>query len=359
MTGPMRSRLKSVAVLALLLLACTAESPVSETPSDARHALARSIAIIRTATAAHPHVLKLLFYGQSISAPAWTNLAVDRLSEMYPHVRFDVRNLAIAGFSAIELERTTQRDIESFYPDLIVFHAYGHHRAYERVIRAFRSNTAADVIVQTDHVVEPVEPLCDKGLHLTYSAPPGCTGHFWLKQRSWEEHMSGAVIPKLAKIYDLAIDPRRQQWNEYLRLRQLEPAALLDETVHPNAEGWLLASELFTRWFAGVVESSRGEASDRVQSYAPPRAGATRRYTFSGNRIEIIAAGPSRGSGKRSCRRQQAFGRRWMLAEQSDEFAAGRARSAGVAASDRGLQLPSRRYMDRTGCQSRHGSKSL
>ena len=289
----MRDLLKAICTVVVCLAACT-PTP-SERPLDPAQALSRSIIVIRTATPAHPHVLKVLFYGQSITSPAWTDQAVERLRRIYPNVRFDVRNLAIGGFSAKDLERTTTRDLESFYPDLIVFHVYGDHNAYERIIRLFRSKTAADVVIQTDHIAEPMEPLCDEGLHLAYAAPPGCIGHFWFKQHAWGEHMSGVVVPRIARTYDVAIDPRRQRWNAYLTTHGLQPPALLSDEVHPNSEGWRLAADLFTQWFESVVASSDGAPSDGVQSFAPPAPGTAARYAFNGNRIELVATGPMEG----------------------------------------------------------------
>jgi len=51
----------------------------------------------------------------------------------YPHVAFDGRDLVLGGFDASKL---AARDMQEFYPDLIVFHVHGDHRAYERIIRS-------------------------------------------------------------------------------------------------------------------------------------------------------------------------------------------------------------------------------
>jgi hypothetical protein len=165
--------------------------------------LARSLAIVRESTAAQPQVLRVLFYGQSMTSPHWTDLAEECLRRTYPHTQFVVRNMAIGGISAKQLQRTVERDVTDFYPDLLIFHVYGDHRAYERITRIIRSRTAAEVIVQTDPVKEPVEPLCPEGLHLTLIPPPGCKGVLYYKQRTWEEYMSSVVIPSLASRYAL------------------------------------------------------------------------------------------------------------------------------------------------------------
>ena len=289
---------RAVASLALPLVAACSRPPASpQSPPNTARTLARSIAILRSATRDHPRVLKILFYGQSISTRRWTDQAMASLRAAYPNVRFDYRNLAIGGWSAIALERAVKRDIAEAYPDLIVFHVYGDHRAYERIIRLMRSTTTADIVIQTDHVVSPVEPLCDTGLHLRWSPPPGCMGHLWFKQHVWEDYMSGRKLPELAVRYGLALEPRRQRWNAWLHAHHLPPAALIADAPHPNERGWTLMAALFTSWLERLVASPRVPTPDpvRVRSLAPPRPGASSTYAFDGNRIELLAAGPLDG----------------------------------------------------------------
>ncbi len=285
-----------LSALALLAAGCSAP-PKTTTPPDPVKAIARSLSIIRSATPEHPRVLKILFYGQSISVPKWTDQAMSRLRKRYPNVAFDARNLALGGWSADILLRAASRDVSDFYPDLIVFHVYGDHRAYEKIIRTFRTRTAADIIVQTDHVVTPVEPVCDRGLHLRWSPPPGCTGHIWFKQHFWSDFMSGLWIPTMARKYDLAVEPRRQEWNQYLQSHRLDMTALLNDGQHPNERGWALMANLFTSWFQGLVGRSRAEAggASNVRSLPPPGPDTQKSFVFDGNRIELIAGGPLDG----------------------------------------------------------------
>jgi hypothetical protein len=257
--------------------------------------LARSLGIVRNSTAAQPQVLRVLFYGQSMTSPHWTDAATEHLRRTYPQTKFVVRNMAIGGFDAKRLERTVERDVADFYPDLLVFHVYGDHRAYERILRTIRSRTAAEVIVETDPVIEPVEPLCPEGFHLTLIPPPGCKGVFYYTQRSWEQYMSNVVIPSLASKYALAVEPRRTTWNAFLREKNMQPTSLLDGTGHPNAAGWQLAAEIFDRYFDQAVADYGGERSGLVMAYPPPVNGHLESYEFNGNRVEIIGSGPLDG----------------------------------------------------------------
>ncbi|WP_375427116.1 SGNH/GDSL hydrolase family protein [uncultured Sphingomonas sp.] len=276
--------------LSLPLAACSQDKASRNPTGPPAGRLARTLDIVRTATPSDPKVLKLLFYGQSITSTKWTDRAVAHLARRYPDTRFVARNMAIGGFSAKLLERTAGRDVAEFYPDLIVFHAYGNDKAYERIVRLMRSITAAEIIVETDHIVLPAEPICREGLHLTLTPPPGCKGRLWYRQRNWEDHMSGVVIPALARKYGLAIEPRRRWWGAYLRRTRLPPKALLEDDIHPNDAGWRLAAAIFTRWFDAQAASWRGEGTNMVRTLAAPPAGRTRRYTFTGNRVELIAA---------------------------------------------------------------------
>jgi hypothetical protein len=252
--------------------------------------LARSLAIVHAGIDGKPQVLRVLFYGQSMTSPHWTDLAAEHLRQTYPHTQFVFRNMALGGFSAKELERTVERDVTDIYPDLIIFHVYGDHHAYERIIRTIRSRTAAEVIVQTDPVREPVEPLCQEGFHLTFIPPPGCKGILYYKQRSWEEYMSGVIIPSLASRYALAVEPQRTTWQAFLRDHNVDPNALLDDTGHPNDAGWRLAAEIFDKYFDKAVADYGGEHSPLVTAYPPPVNGHGN-YQFDGNRVEIIGGG--------------------------------------------------------------------
>lgn len=297
----MRRRVNCVVILSLMLTGYCLQVFATPVPPDPHQAIGRSLSIIRSATAENPQVLKILFYGQSISTPEWTDPAMAALRVKYPNVTFDYRNLALGGWSAAILEQAVARDVEEVYPDLIVFHVYGDHRAYERIIKTLRSKTAADVIIQTDHVVYPLEPLCDPGFHLQWSPPEGCAGRFWFKQKSWEEFMSSVWAPTMAEKYNLALEPRRQRWNSYLQEHNLQITDLLADPPHPNAQGWTLMANLFTSWIEALVDQPQNNQQNttaQVRSFTPPVPDEKTRYEFVGNRAELIAAGPLDGKVK-------------------------------------------------------------
>ena len=285
-----------IAAVAVALAGCARapKPPEVQVGATPQAQLARSLGIIRGSTPERPAVLRVLFYGQSITSTRWTDPATAHLRATYPNTRFVVRNMAIGGFAAPLLERTVARDVAEFYPDLIVFHVYGDTAAYERIIRIMRSQTAAEITVQDNHVVDPVEPLCDEGLHLSLHPLPGCRGFLWMRQHSYEEDVSSRVLPALARQYGLALERRRTPWNAYLARHHLAPAALLADPPHPNPAGWQLMARLFDGWFDQVAAAWQGEPQ-RLVTDRPLPQGPVVRVGFTGNRIELIASEPMDG----------------------------------------------------------------
>ena len=86
--------------------------------------VARALEIIRTSTPTNHKVLKVLFYGQSITRSGWHNAVVAHWREKYPDAAVVVENRALGGFASQNLVRTTEQDIAAFYPDLIISHVY-------------------------------------------------------------------------------------------------------------------------------------------------------------------------------------------------------------------------------------------
>jgi hypothetical protein len=191
--------------------------------------------------------------------------------------------------------RTTEQDIAAFYPDLIIFHVYGDHRAYEQIIRLFRSRTASDIIVQNDHGEVLPEAYCAQGLHLTLGPPPGCAGFLWYHQRRWSDGMSYHKIPAMAKKYGFALEPQRQWWRDYLLRTKTNPNDLLTDDVHPNARGKQLMAICFNQYFDNLVAEYKGERADDVKVLRPDATGGASgqdRFGFDGTRLELSAAAP-------------------------------------------------------------------
>jgi hypothetical protein len=301
MTRPLWTTAKwifGIGALLLLILAVTVTrikhrqeiDPVSD-----EQKLARSLEIVRTSTPEDRKVLKVLFYGQSITKSGWTDKVVSHWHEAYPNTVFVVENRAIGGFASQWLVRTTQQDIAAFYPDLIIFHVYGDHRKYEQIIRYFRTDTAADVLVQTDHGEELPDPVCEEGLQVTLHRPAGCASYLWLHQRLWSDEMSYHKIPSFAKEYGLAMEPQRGWWRDYLLKTHVAPKSLLKDHIHPNEQGKVLLANFFNQYFDTLVARWNGQTSNHVQSHVvsdADRSGGQVTLPFTGSRIELLTSKP-------------------------------------------------------------------
>jgi hypothetical protein len=260
--------------------------------SDAQK-VSRSLDIIRTSMPANRKVLKVLFYGQSFTGSGWDRAVVEHWHKRYPNTVFVVENRALGGFASPALLRTTEQDIAAFYPDLIIFHVYGNHHAYEQIIHLFRSKTAADIIVQTDHSAELPDPPCREGLRMTLHQQPGCAGLIWLKQRNWYDEMSYHIIPRIAKEYALAVEPQRTWWRDYLLETDSDPQDFFADGVHLNEKGKALIARFFNRYFDQLVEHVSAREKDNINSIAANTAADRNGHEtlhFDGTRLELISS---------------------------------------------------------------------
>ena len=257
--------------------------------------IARTLQIIRTSNVTDRKVLRVLFYGQSITRSGWDKAVVQHWHEKYPYTVFVVQNRALGGFASESLLRTTEQDISAFYPDLIIFHVYGDHRSYEQILRLFRSTTAADVILQTDHGEVLPDPSCTEGLQFNFHREPGCAGFLWVHQRLWHDEMSYHKLPAFAKKYGLALEPQRGWWRDYLLRTHTDPKELLVDEVHPNERGKELIASFFNQYFDRLVDNWNGQTEDDVLNFPVDpywKTGGQVVTSFKGNRLELVASKP-------------------------------------------------------------------
>lgn len=138
---------KLVAILAVSALAnAFAGNPTAERVS-------RVFDRMRRSTAERPETVRVLFYGQSITAQNWgMKYIVPELKRRYPTVRFVAENRAIGGYESPILIRTAEADLYPFYPDLLFFHVYGPIEKYTEIVKRVRSRTTADIVLWTSHL---------------------------------------------------------------------------------------------------------------------------------------------------------------------------------------------------------------
>ena len=216
--------------------------------------------------------IRILFYGQSITAQAWSHKVAANLKKQYPEANLEIKNKAIGGFQSPALRRTAYHDLYPFYPDLLIFHVYGDLENYEATIRKVRETTTAEIVLWTDHVANPKRMGRD------------------------DQHSSG--IRELAAKYGCMLIDVRKQWKEHLADSGKTPADFLRDSVHLNAEGDKLLAKIVTAELVRTDEYGGDPKSDAQIVDIPATAAAVKRgndgalsVTFTGNRLVAISDG--------------------------------------------------------------------
>lgn len=180
--------------------------------------LAHSLSLLSESTRTKSNTVRILFYGQSITRDRWTKIVTNELERRFPKADIISKNLAIGGFPAQRLVLNTTKDILSFYPDLIIFHVYGSHHDYERILQKMRTLTTADIAIQTDH--------------------------FAGGDSNWSKFMNEYFLPKMAAKYKCELIDIRSSWRQYLQQHNYQPSELLRDNIHLNDHGNFLMAEL-------------------------------------------------------------------------------------------------------------------
>ncbi|MCU0247661.1 MAG: hypothetical protein MUC42_13895, partial [Bryobacter sp.] len=231
---------------------------------------------MESSTPERRNLVRVLFYGQSITLQNWWKLTAGALRERFPHADFEFANRAHGGFASPMLRRPMIHDIPTFYPDLVVFHDYGGEPEYEEIIRFIRANTTAEIALQTDHVTWLPSGAGDT---------PEET-----KRYQWHEQHNTEWLPALARTLGLELVDVRAGWRKHLAEQNVAPKSLLRDNVHLNAEGdkliARLVSEALLKKATKPPEGWRDPVTDIPVQWRDGRAV----IEFDGNRVEALAA---------------------------------------------------------------------
>lgn len=256
-----------LAVISLNLSATAQGYPEPQLPdtTDFGKHFSRTLHLLASSTAEQRNTVKILVYGQSISVQDWWLTVRDSLEKRYPHANLIMQNKAIGGFSSQILYKTVRRDVEAFYPDLVLFHVYGHHQYYDTIIHDIRSYTTAEVGIQTDH----------------YTGP-----------NSWSDNMSYNHLPAYAEKYHAELITIRQQWIDYLDVFDYQPSDLLKDNVHLNTHGEFVMAKIIDRHlhYKGFDPDPDGLVTSYIVGHDVDFVNDTLTLPFAGNRVEIITA---------------------------------------------------------------------
>jgi hypothetical protein len=263
-------------ILLAALMAMTATTALAENPSAAY--IQRTMKMLEESTAEHPAHVRVLFYGQSITAQAWTQILSKQLSQRYPTAKFEFRNAAIGGYGSNVLIRTADHDLYPWYPDLLFFHVYGPMEQYEEIVKRVRERTSAEIVIWTSHIniVSPAQP--DK-IETSHDA---------------RAEKIRAVAPK----HDCLLIDLREKWRKYLADNGLAAKDLLSDSVHLNPKGCDLYARLIGEELIRDPKlGDNAKAAGTIRTIAANSPEVTREQNggftlrFTGNRVLAISDG--------------------------------------------------------------------
>lgn len=300
----MRSLLS--ASLLASLLACSAQKPEAQRrlaaatrpPAPAAQVaglsnIQRTMRLLSTSTKAQRNTVRILFYGQSITESAWSRRLEQKLRARFPDADLQVENRALGGFAAQLLIKSAETDLYPYYPDLVIFHVFGAHDRYEEIMRRIRARTTAEILHQTDHIVDEAE--------LSEVQDPAQLAP---KPEVWSAFMNHAFLPSMVARYQTALCDQRSAWKQYLAAARLKIGTLLSDGVHLNAAGDVLMSDLVDSCLKVSSEPSPAEAW--VTTYEVGKdlqfERDTLALTFEGNRVDVLTAADAHATDRVSVR---------------------------------------------------------
>jgi hypothetical protein len=185
--------------------------------------IAHTAWLLTSSNKSHPHTVRILVYGQSISEQNWWKDVKKFVENKFPLAHIIFINKAIGGFSSDRLKIMVENDVVSFYPDLILFHDYGNEADYEKIIQVIRGRTTAEIAVQTDHMA--------------------------VQNQEWHDRHNEVWLPQIVKKYGLALIDVRHAWKTYLQENKLNLKDLLIDGVHLNEHGNYLMAGIIKKYF--------------------------------------------------------------------------------------------------------------
>lgn len=242
--------------------------PKPELPDTANYGrfTSRTMNLLNSSTPEKRNTVKILVYGQSISAQDWWLPVKQSIESRYPDANLIMENKAIGGFASQLLCKTVEMDISTFYPDLVLLHIYGSNQMYDSVLYTIRSRTTAEIAIQTDH---------------------------FAVENDWSDTMSYHLLPAMAEKYKCDLINIRDPWKKYLNDHQLKPKDLLKDDIHLNKYGEFLMAELIKPLFQykskfkpdpfGLCTTLKEGIDFKIRK-------GKLELPFSGNRIDVVFA---------------------------------------------------------------------
>jgi hypothetical protein len=250
----------------------------------------RAMTLLATSTPERRNTVRVLFYGQSITAQAWTARVAQDLRRRFPFADLHVENRAILGYTSDVLVRTAEADLYPAYPDLVIFHVYGPPADYEAIIRRLRERTTADVLHTTDHLTPIHADSVDEAPDPAKLTPTN-------SPHRWQNHV---FYPDLSRRYGTELADVRGLWRQYLKDHKLRVEDLMADAIHQNDHGDYLMAEVVKAHLRHRPDLPADAWRDRVTTHA---VGPDVRWEdgklalpFDGNRVDLLFRPGAAGS---------------------------------------------------------------
>jgi hypothetical protein len=263
-----------------------APSPWQPEPEQREH-LRRSLTLLNSSTPTDRKTVRVLFYGQSITQQAWWKEVERYLRATYTNANLIIENRAIGGHASQLLAKTAEADLYPFQPDLLIFHVYGSHIEYEKIIQRVRERTCADILLQTDHITSDAS--------LTEETDPAR-----LTPNQWDPWMNHVFLPATASKYRACRADIHELWKEYLKAHHLKAADLLRDGVHLNAQGEWLMAQLLNTYLAPLAPKPGYDPMNepRVRTVVPGLSAGQNslRLEITGTRADLVFKPKAKGA---------------------------------------------------------------
>jgi len=249
--------------------------PLTDNPDNAEWGsqVQRTMGLLSESTPDNRQRVKILFYGQSIVGGQWHTWVERDLRERFPYADLTVENRALGGFSSQYLIKTVEHDLLVSKPDLVIFHVYGDHIRYEEIIHTLRQQTAAEVMILTDH----------------WKRNSYKDGEYTFD--NWSKFYD-RFLPAVSKKYACELVDVRWPWKAYLESNQLEPSDLLRDNVHLNEHGCWLMAQLTLRQLIVRPELETDISKNLTTTYVIGKdlhwQDRTLEFEFSGSRVDLL-----------------------------------------------------------------------
>ncbi len=264
------------ALLLAVFFASASVASAAENPSAAY--IQRTMKALDESTAENPAHVRVMFYGQSITAQSWTKTVQAKLTERYPTVDFEFRNAAIGGYTSPALIRTADHDLYTWYPDLLLFHVYGPMDKYEEIIRRVRERTSAEIVLWTSH------------LNIVSRDKPD--------EINTSHDARAEEIRAVAARHNCMLIDLREKWRKHLADNHRVAKEFLRDTVHLTPEGCDLYARLIEEELQRVPELGDDRvASGTIRTVALDDPAVTQDASgkitlrFEGNRVIALSDG--------------------------------------------------------------------